>query len=402
MSTSIHRSAAGKGLLLAGILLIAANLRAPFTGLPPLLGFLEDAFSLGTTAASALTTLPLLAFAAVSPFSARVARALGLERALFVAMGVVAAGIALRSVGPLWSLYAGTGLIGMGIAVGNVLLPSLLKRDFPYHIAALTGAYALSMGVAAALLSGLAVPMADRWGWSGSLAAFIVLPLAALVVWATQLKAPVRQPAAAAGPQTPPAAGVPIWRAGLAWQVTLFFGLNSTIYYIGIGWLPAILTEAGMSPERAGSVHGVLQFATAVPGLVLGLVLRHIYDQRLPAAGSALMSAVALAGFIIAPQLALLWSSLFGLGTGSGIIMGLSFIGLRTGSAQQAASLSGMAQSIGYSLAAAGPPAMGLLHDALGSWQVPLGICVMLALVIAAMGMLAGRDRRIEKVCRLR
>lgn len=394
MSTTIHRTTVGKGLLLAGILLIAANLRAPFTGLPPLLGFLEDAFSLGTTAASALTTLPLLAFAVVSPFSARVARALGLERALFVAMGVVAVGIMLRSAGPLWGLYVGTVLIGMGIAVGNVLLPSLIKRNFPDHIAMLTGAYALSMGVAAALLSSLAVPLAAQWGWSGALGAFIVLPLAALLVWSPQLKAPAPQ---ASGQAMAPAESVSVWRSGLAWQVTLFFGLNSTIYYVGIGWLPAILTDAGMSPESAGSVHGVLQFATAVPGLVLGLILRHIHDQRLPAAGSALMSAVALAGFIVAPQLALLWSALFGLGTGAGIIMGLTFIGLRTRSARQAASLSGMAQGVGYSLAAAGPPVMGMLHDALGSWQVPLGICAMLALVIAAMGMLAGRDRRMAQ-----
>ncbi|SHL91513.1 MFS transporter [Vreelandella subglaciescola] len=392
MTTSIHRPMASKAILLVGILLIAANLRAPFTGLPPLLGFLASDFNLSTTAASALTTLPLLAFAIVSPLSARVARALGIERALFVALVVIAAGIGLRSTGPLWGLYVGTGLIGMGIAVGNVLLPSLIKRDFPYHIAALTGAYALSMGVAAALLSGLAVPMAEQWGWSGSLGAFIVLPLAALAVWVTQLKAPAPQ---AAEQQAPSSRGISIWRVGLAWQVTLFFGLNSTIYYVGIGWLPAILADAGMSPERAGSVHGVLQFATAVPGLVLGLILRHIHDQRLPAAGSALMSAVALLGLMAAPQQALWWSVLFGLGTGSGIIMGLTFIGLRTGSAQQAASLSGMAQCIGYLLAAAGPPIMGVLHDSLGSWTVPLGICAMLALVIAVMGLLAGRDRHI-------
>ncbi|MGO1625634.1 MAG: MFS transporter [Halomonadaceae bacterium] len=392
MGTSIHRTAGGKALLLAGILLIAANLRAPFTGLPPLLDFLEGDFQLGTTAASALTTLPLLAFAVVSPLSAGMARVLGLERTLFVALAVITAGIALRSAGPLWGLYAGTGLIGMGIAVGNVLLPGLIKRDFPRHIAALTGAYALSMGVAAALLSGLAVPMAERWGWSGSLLAFIVLPLAALAVWVWQLKAPAPQ---ATGQAASAPGGSSLWRTGLAWQVTLFFGLNSTIYYVGIGWLPAILADAGMSAERAGSVHGVLQFATAVPGLVLGFLLRHIHDQRLPAAGSALMSAVALLGLAMVPQLALVWSVLFGLGTGSGIIMGLTFIGLRTTSAPQAAALSGMAQCIGYLLAAAGPPVMGALHDAQGSWQMPLGICVMLALVIAAMGMLAGRDRRI-------
>ncbi|WP_017429349.1 MFS transporter [Vreelandella jeotgali] len=391
MRPSIDRTTAGKATLLAGILLIAANLRAPFTGLPPLLDWLAGDFDLGTTAASVLTTLPLLAFAVVSPLSARLARALGLERTLLAALLLITVGIALRSAGPLWSLYAGTGLIGMGIAVGNVLLPSLIKRDFPDHIAMLTGAYALAMGLAAALLSGLAVPMATSWGWRGALAAFIVLPLAALAVWVTQLRAPAPR----ATGQAAAATGKSVWRTGLAWQVTLFFGLNSTIYYVGIGWLPAILTDAGMTPERAGSLHGVLQFATAVPGLVLGLILRHIEDQRLPAVGSALMSAVALLGLIVAPQQALLWSLLFGLGTGAGIIMGLSFIGLRTASAQQAAALSGMAQSVGYLLAASGPPVMGLLHNAPGGWQLPLGVCVVLALTIAVMGMLAGRDRRL-------
>ena len=115
--------------LLAGILLIAANLRAPFTGLPPLLGSIQADFGLGTTAAGALTTLPLLAFALVSPFGALLARKYGLERALFGALVLIALGIALRSAGTPWGLYAGTAVIGMGIAIGNVLLGSSQKTE---------------------------------------------------------------------------------------------------------------------------------------------------------------------------------------------------------------------------------------------------------------------------------
>ncbi len=392
MSTASQRSAARQTALLAGILLIAANLRAPFTGLPPLLGSIRADLGLGTTAAGALTTLPLLAFALVSPFGALLARKYGLERALFGALVLIALGIALRSAGAPWNLYAGTAIIGMGIAIGNVLLPSLVKRNFPRAVASLTGAYALAMGVAAALGSAAVVPLARAWGWHGALAAFFVLPLAALAVWSTQLNAHVSP----ASNRTASAHAGKVWRSALAWQVTLFLGLNSTIYYVAIGWLPTILIDSGLSPEYAGSLHGILQLATAVPGLVLGPILLRLRDQRLPAAVVAGFSVIALAGLLALPRFALAWSILFGLGTGAGIILGLSFIGLRTRNAHQAASLSGMSQCIGYLLAAAGPMAMGRLHDTLGGWGVPLGICTVLAIVAMFMGWLAGRARHIE------
>lgn len=391
MSSPTPRQATRQALLLVGILLIAANLRAPFTGLPPLLGLIRDDIALNTLAASALTTLPLLAFAIISPFSATLAHRFGLQRALFGALLTIALGILLRSAGGVAGLYLGTSLIGMGIAVGNVLLPGLIKRDFPHHIAAVTGAYALAMGAAAALFSGIAVPLADALGWRGALTSFLVLPVAALAVWFTQLRS---RPGPAASTQVPPPDSK-IRHSWLAWQITLFFGLNSTIYYIGIGWLPAILTDAGMSAEQAGSLHGVLQFATAIPGLLSGLILRRLDDQRLAAAVIAGLTATALLGLMIAPGLALLWSVLFGLGTGAGIILGLTFIGLRTRNAQQAAALSGMSQSMGYLLAAIGPVAAGLLHDQVGNWQVPLGVCFVFALIVALMGVLAGRNRYI-------
>ncbi|WP_423453741.1 MFS transporter [Ottowia sp. VDI28] len=392
MNTLTHRRSAGSTALLFGIILIAANLRAPFTGLPPLLGAVQVDFGLSTTAIGALTTLPLLAFALVSPYSARLAREYGLERTLFGALAAIALGIALRSSGALWSLYVGTGIIGVGIAIGNVLLPSVVKRDFPHNVASLTGAYALAMGVAAALGSAMIVPMAHAAGWKSALAVFLVLPLVAMAVWTPQLSVRTKSVSSTAGP----AREGKIWHSALAWQVTLFLGLNSTIYYAAVGWLPAILTDAGMPADHAGSLHGVLQLATAVPGVLIGPILSRLRDQRLLAAVVAGFSAVALLGLMALPQFALAWSILFGIGTGAGIILGLSFIGLRTHNAHQAAALSGMSQCIGYLLAAAGPMAMGMLRDALGSWRVPLGLCAILALAAVFMGFLAGRERHVD------
>ncbi|MFU2072025.1 MFS transporter, partial [Bordetella hinzii] len=135
--------------LLAGLLLVAANLRAPITAVAPVLSLLQGEFSLSSAQAGLLTTLPLLAFGAVSPFAGAIARAHGLERTLLAALAVIAAGILLRSAGPAAALYAGTLLAGVGIALGNVLLPSIIKRDFPAKVAPVTSACALAMGGAA-------------------------------------------------------------------------------------------------------------------------------------------------------------------------------------------------------------------------------------------------------------
>ncbi len=328
----------------------------------------------------------------MSPASAPLARKYGLERVLLGALMTIALGIMLRSAGASWFLYIGTWIVGMGIAVGNVLLPSLVKRDFSHNVAAITGAYSLSMGAAAALGSAAAVPLASAWGWRPALGSFLILPLMALTVWLSQLSArtaPARDTAA-------PLHGVRLWRSPLAWQVTLFLGLNSTIYYVAISWLPAILTDAGLSPAKAGSLHGLMQLATAIPGLALAPLLRRMRDQSLPAAVAAIFSAIALLGLLTVPQYAPTWAVLFGIGTGAGIILGLTFFGLRTENAQQAAALSGMAQCIGYLMAAVGPMAIGALHDFLGGWSVSLGLCTALALLAAVMGGLAGRSRHID------
>jgi CP family cyanate transporter-like MFS transporter len=181
-----------------------------------------------------------------------------------------------------------------------------------------------------------------------------------------------------------------IWRSGLAWQVTLFLGINSLVYYVIIGWLPAILISHGYSESQAGSLHGLLQLATAAPGILIPLVLNRFKDQRAIAALVSLMCAVGAAGFAIMPDQALLWTILFGFGSGATMILGLTFIGLRASSAHQAAALSGMAQSVGYLLAACGPPLMGKIHDLNGSWLIPLTGVAVLAMLMAVFGLCAG------------
>jgi len=379
--------------MLIGILMIASTLRAPFTGVAPLLDMMKESFSLTTAQIGLLTTIPLLAFALVSPFVAGIARRFGSERSLLTAMVMICLGVVIRSTGNPACLYLGTAIIGCGIAMGNVLLPSLVKRDYPDSIAKLTGAYSLTMGIAAAIGSVMVVPIAlYGFGWSGSLLSLMIFPLLAILFWLPHL----RNKASATLSGNPALKNRGIWSSALAWQVTLFLGINSFIYYVVVGWLPSILIGYGYSEQQAGSLHGVLQLATAVPGLVVGLILSRLKDQRGIAILMALFWCTAVCGMVWFPQLATLWIALGGFGSGAALILGLSFIALRTGSAHQAAALSGMAQSIGYLLAAAGPPLMGKIHDLSGSWSWPLLLCAALAIVMAIFGAYAGRPIQIH------
>lgn len=379
-------------LLIAGILMIATTLRVTFTGAAPLLDAIRADYGLTTAQTGLLTTLPLLAFALVSPLAATVARRWGIERSLLAAMLLICMGIAIRSLPSSGALFGGTAVIGCGIALGNVLLPGLIKRDFSQHVAKLTGAYSLTMGAAAALGSAMVVPLAlHGFGWRGALMMLMVFPLLALLIWLPQR----RQTANASLSNSRALHSRAIWRSSLAWQVTLFLGINSLIYYVIIGWLPAIMISHGYSEAQAGSLHGLLQLATAAPGLLIPLVLYRFKDQRTIAALVSLMCAIGAAGFAVMPEQAALWTVLFGFGSGATMILGLTFIGLRASSAHQAAALSGMAQSVGYLLAACGPPMMGKIHDLNNSWQIPLVGVALLALIMAVFGVCAGREKEI-------
>tara|TARA_R110001606_G_scaffold177070_2_gene323587 strand:- start:4604 stop:5794 length:1191 start_codon:yes stop_codon:yes gene_type:complete len=378
--------------LVAGILFIAVNLRLPFTSIAPVLPLIQSDFGLSSSAVGLLTSLPLLAFAAFSPLSAPVAQKFGLERTLFGALTIISLGILLRSTGSVWTLYVGTILIGTGIALGNVLLPGLVKRDLSANVASMTGAYSITMGGAGAIGSAIMIPLTQVWGWNIALTLLIAAPLFALIVWLPQLKK--HEPVSLSNPKK--SATVAVWKSSLAWQVTLFMGFNAMPFYVAVGWLPTILMDNGISATEAGSVHGTLQLATAIPGLILAATLRRLKDQKLAAVTTSLLVALSFIGLIYAPEFAILWAALLGFGSGACMMLGLTFVVLRTQNAGDAAALSGMAQCVGYLMAAAGPLLLGQVHDWTGGWTAPLLITAAIAVAGACTGMMAGRNVHLE------
>ena len=378
-------------LVLVGVLLIAGNLRAPITGIAPLLDLIQTDLSLSSTQAGLLTAMPLFIFAVISLLAAGMARVVGLSRSLFIASVLIAAGVVLRILGGVGELFAGIGLLAVGIALGNVLLPSLVKRHFPMRISLVTSLYVLFMGLVAAFNSALAVPIAEwtgqSWRWS-SLIVVGIMASASVAVWATQLGADRR---AAQDAPAPSASGAPVWRLPLAWYITLYMGLNSLAYYMVASWLPVMLVSYGFEPDHAGQIHGLMQLASAVPALLLMPLLSRLHDQRVVALAGAVLQTLTFVGFLVLPSWSSLWAVLFGFGSGSVFLIALSLIGVRSTSTSQAASLSGMAQCMGYLLAAFGPPAMGGLHDMFNGWGWALGLCILVSFGMAYAGWLAAR-----------
>jgi MFS transporter, CP family, cyanate transporter len=385
-------------LLVLGIVLLAANLRPALTSLAPLIGEIRTDSGISNGVAGLLTALPLLAFGVLSPIAPRLARRFGTERVLLVSMLVLAAGIVLRSAGAAVALFLGTAILGAGIAFGNVLLPGLVKREFPERVGLMTSTYSTALAISAAIAAGVSFPIADQVGigWRASLGLWALLALVTAVAWLPQIWRSGHP--ANAYSETSHSVG-DLGRSALAWQVTLFMGLQSLAYYVTLTWLPEILREvAGMSVSRAGWMLALAQ----VVGIA-SIFLAPVLAGRRPSQRRIVVAAVALAGtgtlglLVAAGTATTLWVVLLGLGQGACFSLALTFFALRAPDPEHAAALSGMAQSVGYLLAAAGPFLFGVLRDATHAWTVPLALLFAIAGCLLITGLGAARDTHVGR-----
>jgi MFS transporter, CP family, cyanate transporter len=383
-------------LLILGIVLLAANLRPALTGVAPLIGQIRADTGISNGVAGLLTTLPLLAFGLLSPIAPRVARRFGMERVLLASLLVLAAGILLRWAEAVAALFLGTVVLGSAIAVANVLLPSLVKREFPGHAGLMTSVYSTSLGISAAFAAGVSVPLAQvaGIGWRGALAVWAVPALLAGVAWLPQLGRNDHPE----GPSARRSIGVgDLWRSPLAWQVTLFMGLQSLAYYVTLTWLPEILQAEGMGAARAGWMLGLSQAVAIVT-----MFLAPMIAERRPSQRGIVVVAVGTSGFgalgllVAGSTASTLWVVMLGLGQGASFSLALTFFALRAPDPGHAAALSGMAQSVGYLLSAGGPFLFGVLRDVTGAWKVPLVLLLTVTMCLLIAGIGAARDAHVS------
>lgn len=382
---------AGPALLMVGIVVIAANLRPALAGVGPLVADIRAATGLSNAMLGLLTTLPLLAFGVGSAFIPLVTRRLGIEGALAAGLVLLAAGTLIRSADSVVLLFGGTLLLGAGIALGNVLLPALVKRNFPHRSGGMTSLYSSVMGLGATVAAGVSVPIAVSIGWRGSLGVWAVPAVIALLLWLPVLhgaRMDTRQVRAPGG------AGLrSLGRSRLAWLVALFMGLQSLTFYVVLAWLPDLLQSRGSTPEEAGWMLALAQATGIVGSALVPLWAARVRDQRTIVWMLGVLEAVSLIGAVV-PQLATLavvWVPLLGFVLGGTFGLSLLLLVLRAADTEAATELSGMAQAVGYLIAAAGPVAFGLLFDFTRGWTVPLLFLVLVLVCKVIAGLGAGR-----------
>jgi CP family cyanate transporter-like MFS transporter len=381
------------GLLAAlAVMLVAFNLRGAFVAVSPVLDDVRADTGISAPVAGLLTTLPVLCFAVFSPLVPAAARRFGMDATLVAALVVLSAGIALRWLPSTVALFAGTAILGAAMAVGNVLLPSLIKRDFPRRIGLLTGLYVAAMSLGATIAAGTTVLLADATGldWRATVALWAIPAVVALVAWLPQLR---RNPRGG-GPREAAVRG--LWRDPIAWQVVGFMGMQSLIYYCITAWLPTLFTDTGLTSREAGFQLGVFNFIGLVGSLFAPILAVRARDQVRLVAVACALTAAGTAGVLAAPAAApLVWMALLGAGQGATIGLALTLIGLRAPDAEHAAQLSGMVQSAGFLMAAVGPFAMGGIHDVAGSWTLAFALPAVALLPMTIAGLGAGRDRYV-------
>ncbi|AGZ38720.1 integral membrane transporter [Actinoplanes friuliensis DSM 7358] len=379
-----------------GLVLAAINLRPAVTSLGPVLEEVRASLGMSAAVAGLLTSVPALCFALVGFTAPLLARRWGTGGVIALGMTALAAGLTVRPfAGGTASFIALTALALAGIALANVLLPVVVKQRFPDRVGAMTGLYSVALNLGASTAAAVTVPLTGAFGgdWRWGIGVWALVAASALPAWV--LLARERTPSTTPSVPVTAAPALRLTRNPIAWSLAVYFGLQSTVAYVIMGWLPQIFRDAGISAGTAGLLFAV----TALLGVPLSFVLSAVAGRLPRQSGVAviigLFGLAGYAGLWADPAAApWLWVVLLGVANCS-FPLALTMIALRGRDTATVVRLSAFAQSTGYLLSIPGPIAVGILYEHTGSWKIPLAVLALLMVPQMIAGFLAGRDRQI-------
>lgn len=383
------------GVLL--VIWVASNLRSPITAVGPILDEIKLAMNLDNIQASLLTSIPLIVFASCSILVSKATARLNIRHGLIYALLFLIIGLYLRVYGNITTLYFGSVLLGLSICIGNVLTPAYIKNEFPAKIGLMTGIFSVSMNLVAALASGFSISI-GKWtgmGWKGSLGIWIFVAIIALIIVFAELF----WGANTASQQTKKEETIKfnIFKSKQAWNISVFMGLQSLIYYCLVAFLPSVLMEYGMSKSEAGWVFSILQLAMLPVMLVSPVIASKMKDPKLMiySIGVLYFSGIVML-ILFKTQWIYFTAILLGISGGLAFSLAILFLSSKSKTMAGTIKISGKAQSIGYLIAAFGPPLFGKLHDFDISWKYSFYFLLAIILIMTFFGRKSAKPRFIE------
>ncbi|MDQ8143721.1 MFS transporter [Chryseobacterium sp. CFS15] len=379
------------------LILVSSNLRSPITSVGPVLNQISSSLHLNNLQSSMLTSIPLLMFASCSVLVSRFSHRFSINRFLLYALIILSFGLFMRVFGSVWTLFTGSIFIGLGVCIGNVITPGYIKNNFPKQIGLMTGIFAVSMNLTAALASGYSVSLGEwtGYGWRGSLGVWLVIALLALFVVILELllnKSRLKQTG-----NSLVKSDFNMFKSAQAWNISIFMGLQSLVYYSLISWLPAVLGDYGMQGNGPGWVLFIIQISMIPITFVGPVIASKMKNQK---AMIVFISVLMLASILMFAWLKSEWiyatAVLLGLSNGLSFSLSILFFSLRTKSSANAIKISGMAQSVGYLIAAFGPAVFGKLHDYDASWKLSFYFLGISVIVMFYFGIKAARRKFVE------
>lgn len=387
------------GVILA-IVFIASTLRAPLTSVGLVVDEIKQVMEINNSVAGILTTIPLIIFAIVSPFVSKVTARLTMSRTILYSTMLLIVALYLRIAGDFTLFLIGTGILGIAIAFGNVVLPSYVKWYFPMQIGLATGIYSGTMNFTAGLGGGLSFPLSEitPLGFRLSLSFWILFAIIAIILWIPKARKGVQlEKATAIAEQQDRPKKVTITKSKLAWMVALTMGFQSMVFYTVVAWVPSILVDRGLDPSTAGYLLMLNQFSQVPMTFTFPIIASKLKDQRILV---VIITALFLVGFSLfftqSLVLLIIGIIIVGLAMGACFSLCMTFFSIRARTSDGSISLSGFGQSVGYLIAAVGPFLIGYLHDATESWDSGIIALIVMSVLFFVFGYPAAKNKVVE------
>ncbi len=380
------------------IILIAGNLRSPITSVSPILSEIKIALHLDNFQASLLTSIPLIVFAGFSILVSKATAKVNIRYGLIYSLLILIFGLFFRVYGNVTALYLGSFLVGLGICIGNVLAPAYIKNTFPHKIGIMTGVFSVSMNLIAALASGFSIAI-GKWtdfGWQGSLGIWIIWAFVALVIVAADVLTNKRYSEKKVIGRS--AINFNVFRSKQAWNISVFMGIQSLVYYCLAALLPTVLVDFGMDKTQAGWVLSIIQLAMLPVMFISPIIATKMKNQKIMIYGTGILMFIAIGMLsLLKTQYIYLTAILLGTSIGTAFTLSILFFSLRSKTMTGTIKISGKAQSVGYLIAAFGPPIFGKLHDWDLSWKYSFYFLMLSIVVMTFFGSKAAEPRFVEE-----